>query len=187
MDRPDATSLVVVVGVGAAGVALLGPGSSASWRRTSRSARCRSRSGFITVVSVAYMVYQARQLAVLDHEHTGRLAVAAAIAVVVLVAGAAWLNGPAGIAGVAQPRQPPTSCSWRSRSMPHGPRTPLRFGPWLWVAGAAAAALSVAGAFLPSTGTGAVVRLALVVALGATALRSRPESCAACAVRMTTA
>ncbi|HEX5969989.1 MAG TPA: oligosaccharide flippase family protein, partial [Intrasporangium sp.] len=95
------TSLVVVVGVGAAGVALLGP-----WLVRVMAPGFPERSmsvslGLITVVSVAYMVYQGASLAVLDHERTLRLAVAAAIAVVVLVAGAAWLNGPAGIAGVA--------------------------------------------------------------------------------------
>ncbi len=55
--------------------------------------------GLISIVSVAYMVYQGASLAVLDHERTGRLAIAAAIAVVVLVAAAAWLSDPAGIVG----------------------------------------------------------------------------------------
>jgi hypothetical protein len=53
--------------------------------------------------------------------------------------------------------------------------TPLRFDPRLWVAGAAAAALCVAGALLPSTGTGALVRLVLVVALAAVAVALAPR------------
>jgi O-antigen/teichoic acid export membrane protein len=170
-----ATSLVVVVGVGAAGVALLGP-----WlvRVMAPGFPQRSMSvslGIITVVSVAYMVYQGASLAVLDHERTGRLAVAAAVAVVVLVVGAAWLNGPAGIAGVAAAKAAAYVVLMAVTVHAARTLTPIRFGPWLWVAGATAAALSVAGAFLPSTGTGAVVRLALVVALAGVALVLAPR------------
>ncbi|HEY9493801.1 MAG TPA: polysaccharide biosynthesis protein, partial [Intrasporangium sp.] len=170
-----ATSLVVVVGIGAAGVALLGP-----WlvRVMAPDFPQRSMSvtlGLITVVSVAYMVYQGASLAVLDHEHTGRLAIAAAIAVVVLVAGAAWLNGPAGIAGVAAAKAAAYVVLMAVTVHAARTLTPLRFVPWLWVAGAAASGLSVAGALLPSTGPGAVVRLVLVVALGAVALALAPR------------
>ncbi|HKX68356.1 MAG TPA: oligosaccharide flippase family protein [Intrasporangium sp.] len=169
------TSLVVVVGVGAAGVALLGP-----WLVHLMAPGFPQRSmsvslGIITIVSVAYMVYQGASLAVLDHEHTVRLALAAAIALVVLVAAAVWLNGPAGIAGVAAAKA--VAYVVLMAVTVHAARTltPLRFVPWLWVAGAAAAALSLAGALLPSTGTGAVVRLVLVVALGGVALVLAPR------------
>jgi hypothetical protein len=131
--------------------------------------------GIITIVSVAYMVYQGASLAVLDHEHTGRLAVAAAIALVVLVAGAAWLNGPAGIAGVAAAKAAAYVVLMAVTVHAARTLTPLRFVPWLWVAGAAAAALSLAGAFLPSTGTGAVVRLVLVIVLGGVAVVLAPR------------
>jgi O-antigen/teichoic acid export membrane protein len=169
------TSLVVVVGVGAAGVALLGP-----WLVHVMAPGFPERSmsvslGLITVVSVAYMVYQGASLAVLDHERTGRLAMAAAIAVAVLVAAAAWLSDPGGIAGVAAAKA--VAYVVLMAVTVHAARTltPLRFVPWLWVAGAAAAVLCVAGALLPSTGTGAVVRLVLVVALGAVALALAPR------------
>lgn len=168
-------SLVVVVGVGAAGVALLGP-----WlvRLMAPGFPQRSMSvslGIITIVSVAYMVYQGASLAVLDHEHTVRLAVAAAIALVVLVCAAVWLNGPAGIAGVAAAKAVAYVVLMAVTAHAARTLTPLRFVPWLWVAGAAAAALSLAGALLPSTGTGAVVRLVLVVALGGVALVLAPR------------
>lgn len=170
-----ATSLVVVVGVGAAGVALLGPWLVRVMAPDFPQSSMTVALGLITIVSVAYMVYQGASLAVLDHERTGRLAIAAAIAVVVLVAAAAWLSDPAGIAGVASAKAVAYVVLMAVTVQAARTLTPLRFDLRLWVAGAAAAALCVAGALLPSTGTGALVRLVLVVALAAVAVALAPR------------
>ncbi|MEO7753739.1 MAG: polysaccharide biosynthesis protein, partial [Terracoccus sp.] len=59
-----------------------------------------SAASLLCLVSVVYMVYQGSSLAVLDAERTGRLAVNALVAVVVLVGLAVLLSG-AGLIGIA--------------------------------------------------------------------------------------
>ncbi|MDV3222702.1 lipopolysaccharide biosynthesis protein, partial [Intrasporangium sp.] len=169
------TSLVLVVGVGAAGVALLGP-----WLVRLMAPDFPQRStwtslGLITVVSIAYMVYQGASLAVLDHERTSRLAAAAAIAVVVLVALGAWLSGPLGVAGVAGAKA--AAYVVLMALTVHAARTlsTLRFTRWLWAAAGAAAATSVAGALLPASGTGAAVRLVLAGGLAVVGIALAPR------------
>ena len=116
-----ATSLVVVVGVGAAGVALLGPRLVRVMAPDFPQRSMSVSLGLITVVSVAYMVYQAHRSPSSTTSAPG-----------------AWPSPPRsrsssslsvppgstvrpGSPASRQPRQRPTSCSWRSRSMPHGP------------------------------------------------------------------
>jgi O-antigen/teichoic acid export membrane protein len=170
------TPLVLVVGVGAAGVALLGPWLVQLMAPDFEQRPMWSSLGLITIVSVAYMVYQGSSLAVLDHERTGRLAVAAVAAVVVLVVLAWTLSGTAaGIVGVAVAKATAYLVLVALTVQAARTLTSLRWSPWLWAILAGAVAAGLAGALLPAAGAGAAVRLVLtgIVAVAALALAPR--------------
>ena len=170
-----ASALVLVVGVGAAGVALLGPWLVRLMAPDFPQRAMWTSLAVITVVSIAYMVYQAASLAVLDHEHTARLAVAAVVGVAVLVALAASLSSPAGLAGVALAKVAAYVVLMALTVLTARSLTSLRLPRPLWLAAAATAATCTAGALLPATGAGAVARVALAVTLAAAAAALAPR------------
>lgn len=93
--------LTLVVGLGALGVALLGPWLAALMAPASFGHEDLVRTlAWLVGVAVLYMLYQGGSLAVLDAERTGRLAWAAVAAVVVLVITAVPLSG-LGLVGIA--------------------------------------------------------------------------------------
>ncbi|GAA6527317.1 oligosaccharide flippase family protein [Intrasporangium sp. DVR] len=170
-----ASPLVLVVGGGAAGVALLGPWLVRLMAPDFPQRPMWTSLGLITLVSIVYMVYQGASLAVLDRERTSRLAVAAAGAVVVLVVLAASFAGSTGLAGVAGAKAVAYLVLMALTVEAARRLTTLRFDRWLWGGAAAAAALSIAGATLPSSGAGAVVRLVLVALVVAAGLALAPR------------
>jgi O-antigen/teichoic acid export membrane protein len=95
------SALTLVVGLGALGVALLGPWLAALMAPASFGHEGLVRAlAWLVGVAVLYMLYQGGSLAVLDAERTGRLAWAAIAAVVVLVVAAVPLSA-LGIVGIA--------------------------------------------------------------------------------------
>lgn len=170
------TPLVLVVAVGAAGVALLGPWLVRLMAPASFPQHEMWTSlGIMTIVAVAYMIYQGSSLAVLDEERTGRLATAAIVAVVVLVALAWWLSAPLGLSGIAVAKalayvvlMAVTVKAARSLST-------LRWSPRLWVVLGAALAAGLAGALLPAEGVGAMIRLVAAGAIVVAALGLAPR------------
>jgi len=170
------TPLVLVVAVGAAGVALLGPWLVRLMAPVSfPQVEMWTSLGMMTVVAVAYMVYQGSSLAVLDAERTGRLATAAIAALLVLVVLAWWLSAPLGIAGIALAKavgylvlMALTVHSARSLSA-------LRWSPRLWLLLGAAVGAGVAGALLPADGVGVAVRLVATAGIAGSALVLAPR------------
>lgn len=169
------TPLVLVVGVGAAGVALLGPWLVRLMAPDFEQRPMWTSLGLITIVSVAYMVYQGSSLAVLDHERTGRLATAAIVAVLVLVALAWWLSASAGIVGVAIAKGAAYLVLMALTVHAARTLTSLRWSPRLWGVLLGAVAAGLAGALLPADGTGAALRLAAAGVIGVGALVIAPR------------
>lgn len=171
----SASALVLVVGVGAAGVALLGPWLVRLMAPDFPQREMWTSLAAITIVSIAYMVYQAASLAVLDHERTARLATAALVGVVVLAVLAVLLAQPLGLAGVAVAKVAGYVALMVLTVLAARQLTALRLPGSLWAAAGTTAALSAAAAFIPAEGAGTVTRLVLTGALAGTALVLAPR------------
>ena len=170
------TALTAVVGLGAAGVALLGP-----WLVTLMAgpgfdhAAMVGALGVICTVAVSYMVYQGSSLAVLDAERTGRLAWAALVSLGVVVALALWLAPLHGIVGVAVAKALGYAVlmgltTWFARG-----HSPLRWPARLWVVVAVAVVVALVGAAAPLEGGAAWLRLVLAAAVAAVGLVLAPR------------
>ncbi len=167
--------LVLVVSAGAAGVALLGPWLVELMAPGFEQRPMWTSLAVITIASVAYMVYQGSSLAVLDHERTGRLALAAIAAVVVLVALAWWLAAAIGVVGVALAKAAAYLVLMALTVHAARTLTSLRWPLALWALLGAALAAGAAGALLPPEGPGAVIRVVLVVAIAVGGLALGPR------------
>ena len=170
------TALTAVVGLGAAGVSLLGP-----WLVTLMAGPGFDRVamvgalGVICTVAVSYMVYQGSSLAVLDAERTGRLAWAAVAALGVVVALAVWLAPLHGIVGIATAKALGYAVlmgltTWFARG-----HSPLRWPPRLWLVVTVAVVVALVGAVAPVEGGAAWLRLLAAAAVAAAGLLLAPR------------
>jgi len=170
------TALTAVVGLGAAGVALLGP-----WLVTLMAGpgfdhvAMVGALGVICTVAVFYMVYQGSSLAVLDAERTGRLAWAAVVSLAVVVALALWLAPLHGIVGIAVAKALGYAVlmgltTWFARG-----HSPLRWPPRLWLVVAAAVVVALLGAAAPVEGGAAWLRLVAAAVVAAVGLLLAPR------------
>jgi O-antigen/teichoic acid export membrane protein len=170
------TALTAVVGLGAAGVALLGP-----WLVTLMAGpgfdhvAMVGALGVICTVAVSYMVYQGSSLAVLDAERTGRLAWAALVSLGVVVALALWLAPLHGIVGVAIAKALGYAVlmgltTWFARG-----HSPLRWPARLWLVVALAVVVALVGAVAPVEGGAAWLRLVSAAAVAAVGLALAPR------------
>ena len=170
------TALTAVVGLGAAGVALLGPWlvilmAGPGFDRVAMVGAL----GVICTVAVSYMVYQGSSLAVLDAERTGRLAWAAVAALAVVVALALWLAPRHGIVGIAVAKAVGYAVlmgltTWFA----HG-HSPLRWPPRLWLVVTGAVVVALIGAVAPVEGGAAWLRLVAATAVAAVGLVLAPR------------
>jgi O-antigen/teichoic acid export membrane protein len=170
------TALTAVVGLGAAGVSLLGP-----WLVTLMAGpgfdhvAMVGALGVICTVSVFYMVYQGSSLAVLDAERTGRLAWAAVASLAIVVALALWLAPLHGIIGIAVAKALGYAAlmgltTWFARG-----HSPLRWPPRLWLVVAGAVVVALLGAAAPVEGGAAWLRLVAAVVVAAVGLLLAPR------------
>ncbi len=170
------TALTAVVGLGAAGVALLGP-----WLVILMAGPGFDRAamvgalGVICTVAVCYMVYQGSSLAVLDAERTGRLAWAALVSLAVVVVLAVWLAPPHGIVGIAVAKALGYAVlmgltTWFARG-----HSPLRWPPRLWLVVTGAVVVALVGAVAPVEGGAAWLRLLAAAAVAAVGLLLAPR------------
>jgi O-antigen/teichoic acid export membrane protein len=164
------SALTVIVGLGALGVALLGPWLVALMAPASFGhAELVRTLGPLVGVAVLYMVYQGGALAVLDAERTGRLAWSALAALVVLVVVAIPLSG-AGTAGIAVAKLAAYAVLAATTTWFALRHSALRWPAWVGTFTVAViAAAAFAGGLLPLTGTGAWTRGALAVLVAALA------------------
>jgi O-antigen/teichoic acid export membrane protein len=170
------TALTAVVGLGAAGVALLGPWlvilmAGPSFDRVAMVGAL----GVICTVAVSYMVYQGSSLAVLDAERTGRLAWAALVSLAVVVVLAVWLAPPYGIVGIAVAKALGYAVlmgltTWFARG-----HSPLRWPPRLWLVVTGAVVVALVGAVAPVEGGAAWLRLLAAGAVAAVGLLLAPR------------
>ena len=167
--------LTIVVGLGALGVALLGPWLAAVMAPASFGHADLVRTlAWLVGVAVLYMLYQGGSLAVLDAERTGRLAWAALAALALLVLAALPLSA-FGIAGIAVAKllgylvlvAATTGFAYRHSRL-RWPRATLTFTALTVAAAGAVGWLGVAG-------TGAWARAVLAVVVAGIALTLAPR------------
>jgi O-antigen/teichoic acid export membrane protein len=170
------SALTVIVGLGALGVALLGPWLVAVMAPASFGHVELVRTlGPLVGVAVLYMVYQGGSLAVLDAERTGRLAWSALAALVVLVVVAIPLSG-AGTVGIAVAKLAGYAVLAGTTTWFAVRHSPLRWPPWVGAfAVAVIAAAALVGGLLPLVGPGAWIRVALAVLVAALAVAVAPR------------